>query len=135
MNEAETDIGSAGMIKTSAWGGTCPFRGHAPPSMVEFRIPLDERCPEFVPVHVIPMENGTARKPGGIDAVPIPILRDDTYCRACVDENVREVEAGRAPRVKRPSSPSTGSALRRGRRRPNRKEQIERLAKKLQESR
>ncbi len=60
-------------------GRTCPYRGF--PNVVE----LDERCPTSV--EVVMLRADDAGTPVGHG---VPVLRQDSYCRRCVDQRMRE---------------------------------------------
>lgn len=83
--EADLDGGREGFVPTASFGGCCPFRGQRP-----FRVELDDRCPPRVAAMILPV----VVREGAAESHPVPVLSTETYCRACVDDMVREVEAG-----------------------------------------
>lgn len=81
-------------IKTVG-GSRCPFRGYP------FRYHLDERCPTAITVLMVEAEDREAVSgkdgmtwPKIAVQVPIPVLKADTYCHDCVNNFIREKEAG-----------------------------------------
>ncbi len=68
--------------------GQCPLRGYP------HRYPLDSRCPQTL--YCIMVQTKVAVTKGGTQLMltPIPVVQDESHCQSCLNENVRENEAG-----------------------------------------
>ena len=99
-NDEEADQRPRFLSTTEVGDGKCPFRGYPR------RYELDDRCPLTVRCEMI--QGKSAKPDGGYAGVlfPVPILDPGSYCQRCVNEMIREKEAGVDVRLR---SPSTGS--------------------------
>lgn len=87
--ETEEESSAPRFVSTQYLGdGRCPLRGHP------HRYPLDGRCPQTL--YCIMVQTRVAVTKGGTQGVltPIPVVQDESHCQSCLNDNVRENEAG-----------------------------------------
>ncbi len=82
--------------------GKCPFRGYPK------RYELDDRCPVTVRCEMI--QGKFANPEGGYEGFlfPVPVVESESYCKVCLNDMVREKEAGIDVRLRQPSADSGG---------------------------